>query len=55
VPVPSTITCIDCGGECSLLSVEPEGGWEAGDNVAYRCRDCMDRWDLEVHPDDVED
>lgn len=27
--------------------------WEPGDIVAYRCEDCLDRWDL-VLPDDDE-
>lgn len=40
------IDCVDCGGPCSLLSVEPEFGWQPGDLVTYRCRDCLDRWDL---------
>jgi hypothetical protein len=29
---------------------DPEDGsadpWEPGDIVAYRCEDCLDRWDL---------
>jgi len=50
-----TITCIDCGGVAHLLSYPPEDGcWEPGDFVAYRCEDCLDRWDL-VLPDDDED
>ena len=47
------ITCIDCGGPCTLLSLEPEFGWQAGDNAVYRCRDCWDRWDIIVHEDDL--
>jgi len=47
-----TIVCIDCGGRCHLLSYAPEDGrWEPGDIVAYRCEDCLDRWDV-VLPDD---
>src|SRR3954471_24840134 len=50
-----TIVCVDCGGRCHLLTHPPEDGlWEPGDIVAYRCEDCLDRWDL-VLPDDVED
>lgn len=46
------ITCIDCGGRCHLLTPPREDGqWEPGDIVAYRCEDCLDRWDL-VMPDD---
>ncbi|MGI9646245.1 MAG: hypothetical protein ACR2O6_13145 [Ilumatobacteraceae bacterium] len=51
-PVPQ-ITCIDCGGRCFLLTPAPEGNaWEVGDIVAYRCEDCLDRWDLELTEDD---
>lgn len=47
--VESEIVCVDCGGRCFLLSHEPpDGGFEPGDIVAYRCSDCMDRWDLVV-------
>lgn len=47
------IVCIDCGGRAYLLThPRPEGEpWEPGDIVAYRCADCLDRWDL-VLPDD---
>ncbi|MFV0317537.1 MAG: hypothetical protein ACK5O2_11345 [Microthrixaceae bacterium] len=49
---PETITCVDCGGTCGLLTHPPtddEGrvvGFRAGDVVAYRCADCLDRWDI---------
>lgn len=46
--IPSSIDCPDCGGPCGLLSHPPEGGFQPGDVVAYRCRDCGDRWDVEV-------
>lgn len=26
--------------------------WFVGDVVAYRCRDCRDRWDIELGEDD---
>ena len=49
------ITCIDCGGRAHLLTPPREDGrWEVGDIVAYRCEDCLDRWDL-VLPDEVDD
>lgn len=52
----SQITCIDCGGRCFLLTPAPEDGlWEIGDIVAYRCQDCLDRWDLELTEDDDDD
>ena len=47
-----TIVCVDCGGTCHLLTHPREDGvWEPGDFVAYRCADCLDRWDL-VLPDE---
>jgi hypothetical protein len=51
--VPETIVCVDCGGPAGRLSYPPHEGWQPGDVVAYRCRDCLDRWDL-VIPDDDE-
>jgi hypothetical protein len=49
------ITCIDCGGRAFLLTPPREdGAWLPGDIVAYRCEDCLDRWDL-VLPDDLDD
>ena len=52
VPEP-VIDCIDCGGPASLLTQPPEDGvWLPGDIVAYRCRDCWDRWDLVLPEDD---
>ena len=46
------IVCFDCGGRCFLISYAREDGtWLPGDAVAYRCQDCLDRWDL-VLPDD---
>lgn len=51
-PTPQII-CIDCGGRCFLLTHPPEDGiWEPGDVVAYRCEDCLDRWDLVMSEDD---
>ena len=50
--VPEVITCVDCGGECGLLSyprTDDDGAalpFRPGDIVAYRCRDCHDRWDI---------
>lgn len=52
--VPETIVCVDCGGTCMRLSYpEPDEGFAPGDIVAYRCRDCNDRWDVEVTADDA--
>jgi hypothetical protein len=45
--VPETIICVDCGGVCHRISyADPEIGFQPGDVVAYRCSDCLDRWDL---------
>lgn len=50
------ITCIDCGGRAHLLTHPPEDGrWEVGEIVAYRCQDCLDRWDLVLDDDDGTD
>ncbi len=53
VAVPTEITCIDCGGPCTLLNEAPEDGWHLGDRLVFRCRDCLDRWDLVVEEDDL--
>lgn len=48
-PVPETIVCVDCGGECRLLSYPPpDEPFAPGDVVAYRCTECHDRWDVVV-------
>ena len=50
---PDRITCIDCGGRAFLLTPPREDGiWFDGDVVAYRCEDCLDRWDLVLEADD---
>lgn len=50
------ITCIDCGGRAYLLSKPDEDGrWEVGEVVAYRCRECNDRWDLVLEEEDQSD
>jgi hypothetical protein len=46
--VPETVICVDCGGKCSRLSYEPEEGFVPGDIIAYRCADCLDRWDIVI-------
>ncbi len=52
---PERIICVDCGGWCHRLSYEPEEGFTAGDVVAYRCADCLDRWDVVLEEDDLVD
>jgi hypothetical protein len=53
--VPEGIVCVDCGGRCHRLSYAPHEGDVAGDVVAYRCEDCLDRWDIVIEDDDVRD
>lgn len=50
---PPTITCVDCGGTAHVISFAPHEGWEPGDVVAYRCADCLDRWDMELDDEDT--
>ncbi|HEU5151288.1 MAG TPA: hypothetical protein VFU19_12370 [Iamia sp.] len=55
-PVPEVIDCIDCGGRAHRITHPPEeGDWEPGEVVAYRCEDCLDRWDLVVPGGEDED
>lgn len=50
-----TIVCVECGGPCGLLPHEPDEGFQPGDVVAYRCRDCVERFDVVVDADDLVD
>ncbi|MDQ6616115.1 MAG: hypothetical protein M3083_15605 [Actinomycetota bacterium] len=51
-----TIVCVDCGGPCHRLPfAPPEMGWQPGQVVTYRCRDCADMWYLEVDELDLDD
>jgi hypothetical protein len=47
------IVCVDCGGRAHYLG-HPDDDLEPGDVAAYRCEDCLDRWDLVVDIDDEE-
>lgn len=42
------IICVECGGRCYRLSHRPPDGFEPGDFVAYRCPECLDRFDLQL-------
>ena len=53
VEVEPEILCVECGGRCHLLGHPPHEGFQPGDVVAYRCADCLDRFDLVVP--DIED
>jgi len=51
-----TIVCVECGGLAWLLQpVGPEDDLEPGDAVAYRCADCLERFDVVVEEDDLLD
>jgi hypothetical protein len=51
-PVAATIVCVECGGTAYLLTdFPPDDPPRPGDVVAYRCGDCMDRFDI-VFEDD---
>lgn len=49
VDPPLQIVCVECGGDAFLLErLEPGEQVVAGSILAYRCKDCMDRWDIEI-------
>jgi hypothetical protein len=55
---PDTFTCIDCGGVAHLIAFLPEDSdVEPGTPLAYRCGDCMERfdvvWEEQAAEDDV--
>ena len=50
---PESIVCVACGGNCKLL-INPESEVEPGDVVAYRCLECMDRWDLVMEEEGID-
>lgn len=50
---PKEIVCVECGGTATLITFLPDDGEvEAGEILAYRCADCLDRWDLVMEDDD---
>ena len=54
-PLPEII-CIDCGGTAHLITPPREdNSWMVGEFVAYRCGDCLDRWDLQLEEEDLVD
>ena len=54
IAVPDVIVCVDCGGVCHRLTAVPEEGFVDGAIVAFRCEDCLDRWDIEFDSQDGE-
>lgn len=56
IEIERVIVCVDCGGRAHLLThLDDEVPPEPGDVLAYRCEDCMDRWDIVVRDDDPGD
>ena len=52
---PENFTCVDCGGVAHLISFLPEDSDpEPGVALAYRCADCLERFDV-VWEEDVDD
>ena len=52
---PESFTCVDCGGVAHLISFLPEDDDpEPGSSLAYRCADCMERFDIVWEPEDLE-
>ena len=46
---PQEIVCVDCGSPAYLLDrLEKDEEVETGTILSYRCKDCMDRWDIEM-------
>ncbi len=53
---PPQITCIDCLGTASLISYLPEDEEvEPGTSLAYRCHDCLERFDVVIDDDTQEE
>lgn len=44
---PETFICVECGGTAHLLSyLPPDEPFQPGRSLAYRCADCLDRFDV---------
>lgn len=51
---PEQIVCVDCGGDCHLISyLPPDEPPDRGAVLTYRCQDCLDRWDVVWEPDET--
>ncbi len=55
-PLAESIVCVECGGTAYLLTrFPPDDPPMPGDVVAYRCAECVDRFDIVVEEADLED
>lgn len=53
--ISNEITCIECGGVASRIGyLPPDVEPEPGTPIAYRCADCMERFDVVIDDDDIE-
>lgn len=53
---PQQIVCVDCGGDCHLITYLPsDEPLTSGSVLTYRCQECLDRWDLVWEPDEGTD
>lgn len=56
VQIPDLIACVECGGTCHRLTQRPDDDpFRPGDVVAYRCPDCLERFDMVLADDDIDD
>lgn len=57
MPIPDhEIVCVDCGGTCYPLGWYPgDGPLDDGTILPYRCKDCLDRWDIVIGEDSNDD
>lgn len=56
VTPPPQIVCVECGGTAYVLhALGAEDTFQAGDVVAYRCPECLERFDVELSDEDAED
>lgn len=54
--IHETIVCVDCGCDAHLVRLPTEEQpYLVGDVLTYRCSGCLDRWDLVVDDDDLND
>ncbi len=55
-PLAQTIVCVECGGTAHLLTAfPPDDPPMPGDVVAYRCAECVDRFDIVVEEADMDE
>ena len=54
--VPDQLHCVECGGICGRLTHRPDDDpFQPGDWVAYRCADCLERFDMQLEDEDPEE